>query len=88
MMIRYERETAQFQGVEVCFDGVPVFSGVQLSLALGSERPTQWQDPILRDGVIGLMVEGLTPGQWFVYAKVADGTGDIPVKECGSFYVV
>lgn len=82
----YPRETVEFQPVEVKVDGAVVTDGVQLALTTGSDRPTDWNDPTVVAGGIGVMVEGLAVGTYHVWAKVTSSP-ETPVVDCGTFRV-
>ena len=82
----YPRESVEFQPVDVKVDGQPVTTGVQLAVTGSQERPTAWTDPVLVDGRIGVMVQGLAVGYWYVWARIT-ASPETPVVLCGSFQV-
>jgi hypothetical protein len=85
----YPRETNEPQQVVVLDGTTPVTVGVKIAMTDYHTRPTVWDDPvILDDGSMGVLVDGLSPGVWRVWAKVTGLVGDIePVVDCGYFTV-
>jgi hypothetical protein len=79
----YPRETVEFQPVTVTVDGTPVITGVTFALPANRERPTTWIAPTTLGGKIGVMLTGLTPGLYDIYAKVVSSP-ETPVIACGS----
>ena len=84
----YPRETTEFLRVHVEVDGVEVAGDtVTFSLVKGeNSRPGEFSAATLLDGKVGLMLSGLTPGVYRVYAKV-DTAAEQPVVDCGLFRV-
>jgi hypothetical protein len=78
----YPRETIEFQPVTVTVDGAAVTTGVQLCVVPHGARPTGWAAPVTLDGKIGVMVEGLTPGLYDIWAQITSSP-EIPVIDCG-----
>lgn len=85
-MNTYPRETVEFQPVAVAVNGVPVTSGVEFTTAAAGTRPTGWAAPVTLDAQIGVMVEGLAPGTWHVWARITSDP-EVPVIDCGAFDV-
>jgi hypothetical protein len=83
----YPRETDEFQPVTVTVDGVAVSSGVKFSVVVTTARPLVWVDPVSLSGKIGVMVSGLAPNDYRVYAQVTSSP-EIPVVDCGTFRVI
>ena len=83
----YPRETVEFQPVTVTINGTAVTTGVTLAVVTAGSRPVTFSTPTTIGPNIGVMVTGLTPGAWEVYAKVASSP-EIPVILCGWFQVV
>jgi low temperature requirement protein LtrA len=79
----YPRETIEPMAVTVTVGGVIVTTGVSFDLTTGGNRPAVWTAALAIDGGgTGVLIDGLDPGTWTVFAKV--GT---VVIECGSFEV-
>ncbi len=87
-MTSYPRETVELIPVTVTVNGAPVTTGVQLCVTPDGARPTVWEAPYELDGRIGYMLDGTLQGDkaYRVWAKVTD-TPEIPVIDCGSFYL-
>lgn len=85
-MTMYPRETVEFIPVTVTVDGVSVTNGVDFAVVKDGERPTTWSTPTTLSGKIGVLISGLTTGQWDIYARVA-ASPETPVIKCG-FIVV
>ena len=85
-MSNYPRETVEFQPVTVTVNGALITTGVTFSVVAGDLRPTTWIAPTTLDGKIGIMITGLTPGIYQIYAKVVS-TPEIPVLDCGTFRI-
>jgi len=84
--LEYPRETVEFQPATVTVDEVEVTTGVKFAIVAEGARPTAWVDPVPVDGRIGVMLTGLTPGLYQVYAQVAS-TPETPVVLCGSLRI-
>ena len=82
MSSSYPRETIEFQAVTVTVDGTAVTTGVQLCVVAHGSRPTGWAAPTALGGKIGVMVEGLTPGLYDIWAQITSSP-EIPVIDCG-----
>lgn len=85
-MTSYPRETVEFIPVTVTVDGVQVTQGVEFAVVLGQARPTTWAAPTTLDGQIGVLISGLTPGSWVIYARVS-ASPETPVIKCGLIVV-
>lgn len=85
-MNRYERESTEFQPVTVTVDGTAVTSGVTLAITASGQRPVTYAAPVTIDGKAGVMVQGLQPGAYNVWAKV-DSTPETVVINCGSILI-
>jgi len=81
-MTSYERETVEFQPVTVTVNGQPVTTGVTFCIAPQAERPVTYTPPVTLGGSIGVMIQGLTPGGYRIWAKV-DSNPEQPVINCG-----
>lgn len=82
----YPRETVEFQPVTVAINGLSVLVGIQFALTSGTARPTTWANPATVSGKIGVMITGLAPGIWTVWAKVVYSP-ETPVINCGSIVI-
>lgn len=84
----YPRESVEFQPILVTVDGETITANVETQIALPGARPVEsaWIPAVLLYGEIGLMIEGLNPGTYEVWARVSDSP-EIPVIDCGSFAV-
>lgn len=82
----YPRETVEFQPIVITKDGVPVTTGVVTAIVAHGTRPTTWTAATVLGLEIGVMISGLTPGTYDVYAKITDSP-EIPVMDCGSFAI-
>ena len=84
----YPRESVEFQPILITVDGETITSNVETQITLPGARPSSsaWIAAVTLHGDIGLMVEGLNPGTYEVWARVTDSP-EIPVIDCGSFAV-
>ena len=82
----FPRESVEFQPVTVALNGVSTTSGVMFCVVKGSARPTTFITPTTLGGKIGVMVTGLTPGTYHVWAQITSNP-EIPVIDCGYFTV-
>ena len=78
----YPRETVEFAFPRVTVDDVVVTTGVTFALFANGTRPTTWDAPTIVDGRTGVMLTGLTPGLYRIFAKVASSP-ETPVIDCG-----
>lgn len=89
-MNRYPRETVVLQQApvtnEVTGETVPA-AEVQLALTAAGARPVTWEPPTVVESMYGVMVTGLTPGFYTVWAKVTSAPPETPVLELGTFEV-
>ena len=77
----YPRETIEWQGVNVTVDTVPVTTGVTLAIVPAGARPSAFTAPTILGGKIGVMLTGITPGLWDIWATVG---GYAPETPCGA----
>lgn len=82
----YPRESVEFQPVQVTLNGAPVVSGVSLAVVRDGQRPVTFTPAQTMDGLTGVMIGGLAPGAYRVYAQLSAGL-ETPVVDCGYFYV-
>ena len=85
-MNSYERESIEFQPVIVTVDGAVVTSGFTVAIVPNGARPTTYVAPITLAGKTGVMIQGLTPGLYGVWAKVAS-TPETVVIKCGTVII-
>lgn len=87
-MNRYERESIEFQPITVTVDGVAVTTGVTFAITPNGTRPATYTytAPATVAGKTGVMVQGLQPGAYNIWAKVAS-TPETVVINCGSIYI-
>lgn len=83
----YPQETKEFQPIRVRVDGVEVLTGIKVAVIAPGTRPITWVDPVLIDaGRLAVMVDGLAPGTWNVWAQVTTDD-EVAVVYCGNFKV-
>ena len=87
-MNEYPRETLElvWAAIRVRKTGVPVTSGVKLSIAPIDQRPTLWEDPAVDGDLVGVMIDHLDPGHYKVWAQVSQPP-ETPALECGIFVI-
>lgn len=77
----YPRETVEFLEVVVTLDGVPCDT-FQVCIAPYRARPSGWAPAVTVAGKRGVMIAGLAPGSYVVWARVPDNP-ETPVIDCG-----
>lgn len=82
----YERESVEFQPVEVKLNGQVVLDGISYAIVPDGERPVTFAAAVILSGKTGVMIQGLAHGTYRIFAKVLN-TPEIPVIDCGYFYV-
>ena len=82
----YPRESVEFQPIKVQLDGVTITASVKFCIALEGDRPVTFSTPTMLDGNIGVMVTGLAPDTYHVWAQIVDSP-ETPVIDCGPFRV-
>lgn len=87
MTLFLPRESIEFVPVTVTLDDVVITSGVTFAVTTAGTRPTSWSAPTSLSGKIGVMVSGLAPGAYVIWAKVASSP-ETPILECGAFTIV
>lgn len=85
-MNRYERESTEFQPITITVDGAPATDGVTFAITPSGQRPVTYAAPVTIDGKAGVMVQGLEPGAYNVWARV-DCTPESVVINCGSILI-
>jgi hypothetical protein len=78
----YPRESVEFQPITITVDGAVVITGVTFAIVNDGGRPSTWTAPTTLGGNIGVMLTGLTPGLYRIYAKVSSSP-ETPVIDCG-----
>lgn len=82
----YPRETTEFQPVNVQVDGVEVTTNLDLTIVPNGQRPSVWAAPYALDGKTGVMITGLAPGLYRIWARVTDNP-EVVVIDCGMVVV-
>lgn len=82
----YERESVEFQPVEIKLNGVAVLDGISYAIVPDGERPVDFIAATVLAGKTGVMIQGLERGTYRIYAKVINSP-EVPVIDCGYFYV-
>ena len=82
MSSSYPRETVEFAPITITVDGTPVTTGITVALVGNGARPSVWVAPTTLNGKIGVMLTGLAPGLYNVWAKITSSP-EIPVIDCG-----
>ena len=87
----YARETVEWQGVsvKVKINGVEtkVTTGVTLCTVPAGARSSGFTQPTTLDGDIGVMLTGLAPGLWDIWATVGGYAPETPVVQCGTISI-
>lgn len=81
-MSTYPRETVEFVPVTVTVNGSVVTAGVEFAVVQDGARPSTWSAATSLSGSIGVLISGLTPGQWNIWARVS-ASPETPVINCG-----
>lgn len=82
----YPRESVEFQPVKVTRDGVTVTEDLSYAVVRDGHRPETFTPATIVGQATGVMVSGLTPGTYRIYAKMTAGP-ETPVVDCGYFYI-
>lgn len=82
----YPRESVEFQPIRVTLDGVEVQDNVEFSVVPRDTRPDVFTAPTELAGKIGVLVDGMDPGVYTVWAQVTSAP-EVPVLDCGYFTV-
>ena len=86
MVSSYPRESVEFQPVRVTQDGAAVTTDLSFAVVRDGQRPVEFTAAVVLAGVTGIMVSGLEPGTYRIYAKLTTAA-EIPVIDCGYFYI-
>lgn len=76
------RETVEYIPVIVTVNGVVTTTGVEFAVVIDGSRPSTWTAAVVVEGATFVLVTGLTPGQWRIWARVS-AAPETPVIECG-----
>lgn len=86
MANEYPRETVEFQPVQVTLNGAAVTTDLSFAVVRDGQRPVTFTDAAVMGSLTGVMVAGLEPGAYRIYAQLTAGP-ETPVIDCGYFYV-
>lgn len=81
-MLTVPRETVEYIPVVVTLNGVVVTSGVEFAVVADGSRPSAWSAAVVLNSATYVLLTGLTPGQWRIWARVS-AAPETPVIECG-----
>lgn len=76
------RETVEYIPVPVTLNGTVTTTGVEFAVAADGSRPSVWTAATVLSGATYVLISGLTPGAWRVWARVS-AAPETPVIECG-----
>jgi hypothetical protein len=76
------RETVEYIPIAVTVNGVVTTTGVEFAVVADGSRPSTWSAAVVVEGATHVLVSGLTPGQWRIWARVT-AAPETPVIECG-----
>ena len=85
----YQRETYEFQPINISVNGSAVTAGVEATIVELGARPSTWGTVTTIGTAIGVMVSGtaLGVGTFEVYARISDSP-EVPVLNAGTFRIV
>lgn len=91
MTDKFPRETVEHLPIGVTVKNalgavVPITVDIETSLAPIGWRPSTWLPAVTVDGLVGVMIQGLTRGSWTIFARVAESP-EVPVMECGTVII-
>jgi hypothetical protein len=86
MINTFPRETIEFLPVPIKVDNVLVTTGIEFCIVLGDARPTIWIPAVTQSGKIGVMIQGLNPGTYHIFARVT-ASPDFAVMNTGFIYI-
>jgi len=76
------RETVEYVPVDVTVNGVVTTTGIEFAVVLDGARPSAWTAAVVLSSRTYVLLTGLTPGQWRIWARVS-AAPETPVIECG-----
>lgn len=82
----YPRESVEFQPVRVTRDGLLITTDLEFAVVPDGTRPVTFTPAAIVSGNTGVIVQGLTPGTYRIFARVTTAQ-EIPVIDCGYFYI-
>lgn len=80
-----QRESVELLEVAVIVDGETV-TGFDVCVTPSRGRPETWEQPLTIEGKTGVLIRGLAPGRYRVWARVVDNP-EIPVISVGYFAI-
>lgn len=80
------RETVEYIPVIVTVNGAVTTTGIEFAVTPDGARPTSWTAAVVLSGATLVLLTGLSPGQWNVWARVSESP-EIVVIECGPIVV-
>lgn len=82
----FERESVEFQQVDVKLDGQLMSGGISFAIVPDGQRPVTFTEAVVFGGKSGVMIQGLDRGTYRIFAKVVSSP-EVPVIDCGYFYI-
>ena len=82
----YPRESVEFQPVKVTVDGTAVTTDLTFAIVRDGQRPVDFVPATVLGPDAGVMVAGLAPGTYRIFAQVTSYP-EVPVVDCGYFYI-
>lgn len=82
----YERESVEFQPVDVRLEGQLLTDAVSFSIVPDGTRPEVFTPSVVYGGKTGVMIQGLARGTYRIFAKILNDP-EVPVIDCGYFYI-
>lgn len=82
----YPRESVEFQPVKVTRDGLLITTDLEFAVVPDGDRPVTFTPAAIVAGNTGVIVQGLEPGTYRIFARVTTAQ-EIPVIDCGYFYI-
>lgn len=87
MTDEYPRETKEFIHPVVMRDGSEVLDNLKFAIVPDDgSRPITWVDPTIVDTKPVVLIDHMAPGYYRLFAQITDSP-EIPVVDCGSFYI-
>jgi hypothetical protein len=80
------RETVEYIPVIVTVNGAVTTTGIEFTVTPDGTRPSAWTAAVVLSGATFVLLSGLTPGQWNVWARVSVSP-EVAVIECGPIVV-
>lgn len=86
MVNAYPRESVEFQPVKITRDGLAITTGLSFAIAVDGARPVTFTAATVLNDEPGVMISGLAAGTYRIFARL-DASPEIPVIDCGYFYI-